>query len=162
MKEALLSTGLNFYPDVNNGDPNGVAQLVENCHETFRQHAAICYELKGIHLMTNIVVQRVLLHGNKATGVELTDGQRLTAFKEVIVSCGALRHPQLLKLSGIRPKSELFKYNIQQIAELPVGRQLHDHGFINIIWRLQNPDKDYAFGSPAFNKPEYAISNPMD
>ena len=136
MKEALLSTGLNFNPDVNNGDPNGVAQLVENWHETFRQHAAICCELKGIHVMTNIVVQRVLLHGNKATGVELTDGQRLTAFKEVIVNCGALRHPQLLKLSGIRPKSELFKYNIQQIAELPVGRQLHDHGFINIIWKL--------------------------
>lgn len=65
-------------------------------------------------------------------------------------------------LSGIRPKSELSKYNIKQVAELPVGQHLHDHGSINIIWKLKNPEKGYAFGSPAFNKPEYATSNPID
>ncbi len=147
---------------MNSGDPNGVARLVENWHEASRQHAAICYNLEGIHVMTNTVVERVLLEGNKATGVELTDGQRLTAFKEVIVSCGALRTPQLLMLSGIGPKSELSKYNIKQVAELPVGQHLHDHGSINIIWKLRNPEKGYAFGSPAFSKPEYATGNPMD
>lgn len=147
---------------MNSGDPNGVAQLVENWHEGSRQHAAICYKLEGIDVMTNTVVQRVLLEGNKATGVELTDGQRLTASKEVIVSCGALRTPQLLMLSGIGPKSELAKYNINQVAELPVGQHLHDHGSINIVWKLKNPDKGYAFGSPAFSKPEYATGNPMD
>ena len=91
IKEALLSTGLKFNPDMNSGDPNGVAQLVENWHEASRQHAAICYKLKGIHIMTNTVVERVLLEGNKATGVELTDGQRLTALKEII--CELWRPP---------------------------------------------------------------------
>lgn len=88
---------------MNSGDPNGVAQLVENWHEASRQHAAICYDLKGIHVMTNTVVERVLLQGNRTTGVALTDGQRLMASKEVILSCGALRTPQLLMLSGIDP-----------------------------------------------------------
>ena len=162
IKEALLSTGLNFNPDMNSGDPNGVAQLVENWHDASRQHAAICYNLKDIHVMTDTVVQRVLFEGNKSTGVELTDGQCLTASKEVIISCGALRTPQLLMLSGIGTKAELSKHNINQVAELPVGQHLHDHGSMNIVWKLKTPEKGYAFGSPAFNKPEYANGNPMD
>jgi len=147
---------------MNSGDPNGVAQLVENWHEASRQHAAICYDLKDVHVMTNAVVERIHVENGNATGVELTNDQLLTASKEVIISCGALRTPQLLMLSGIGPKSELSKYNIKQMAELPVGQHLHDHGSINIVWKLKNPDKGYAFGSPAFNKPEYATGNPMD
>lgn len=162
IKEALLSTGLKFNSDMNSGDPNGIAQLVENWHNASRQHAAICYNIRGVHVMTNTVVQRVCIEGNKATGVELTDGQYLTASKEVIISCGALRTPQLLMLSGIGPKSELSKHNIKQVAELPVGHHLHDHGSVNIVWKLKNPEKGYAFGSPAFNKPEYGTGNPMD
>ena len=162
VKEALLSTGLEFNPDMNSGDPNGVAQLVENWHEASRQHAAICYDLKGVHVLTNTIVERVRLENNKATGVELADGQLLTASKEVILSCGALRTPQILMLSGIGPNSELSKYNIKQVVELPVGQNLHDHGSINIVWKLKNPENGYAFGSPAFNKPEYGTGNPMD
>lgn len=162
VKEALLSTGLKFNPDMNSGDPNGVGQLVENWHKASRQHAAICYNLKSVSVMTNTVVERLLFEGNKSTGVELTDGRRFTANKEVIVSCGALRTPQLLMVSGIGPESELSKHNIKQVVELPVGQHLHDHGSINIVWKLKNPGKGYAFGSPAFNKPEYATGNPMD
>jgi choline dehydrogenase-like flavoprotein len=162
MNEALLSTGLKFNPDMNSGDPNGVAQLVENWHEASRQHAAICYKLDGVHIITDTVVQRVLFEGNKATGVELTDGQHLTASKEIIISCGALRTPQLLMLSGIGPKSELSKHNITQIADLPVGQHLHDHGSLNIVWKLKSPQNGYSFGSPAFNNPSYANGNPMD
>ena len=162
VKDALLSTGLEFNPDMNNGDPNGVAQLVENWHNASRQHAAICYDLKGVHVMTNTVVERVHVEGGQATGVELSDGQILTASNEVILSCGALRTPQLLMLSGIGPKSELSKFDIKQVVELPVGQNLQDHASINIIWKLKNPDNGYAFGSPAFNKAEYATGNPMD
>ena len=147
---------------MNNGDPNGVAQLVENWHNASRQHAAICYDIGRVHVKTNTVVQRVLLEGSKATGVELTDGQCLTASREVIVSCGALRTPQLLMLSGIGPKSELSKHDIKQVADLPVGQFLHDHGSVNLVWKLKNPEKGYAFGSPAFDKPEYGTGNPMD
>lgn len=147
---------------MNNGAPNGLAQLVESWHEGSRQHAAICYDLSGVHVKTDTVVQRVLFEGKRAIGVELLDGERLTAFKEVIISCGALRTPQLLMLSGIGIKSELSKQNIPQVAELPVGQNLHDHGSINMVWKLKNHEKGYAFGSPAFNKPEYANGNPMD
>lgn len=162
MKQALLSTGLQFNPDMNSGEPNGVAKLVENWHQASRQHAAICYDLHGVHVKTDTVVQRIIFEGKKAIGVELLDGERLTASKEVIISCGALRTPQLLMLSGIGTKFELSNHNIQQVAELPVGQYLHDHGSINMVWKLKNPEKGYTFGSPSFNKPEYANGNPMD
>lgn len=162
MKQALLSTGLEYNPDLNSGDPNGVAQLVENWHNASRQHAAICYNLHGVHVLTDTVVQRIVFEKKKAIAVELVDGQRLTASKEIILSCGALRTPQVLMLSGIGIKSELDKHNIKQVAELPVGQNLHDHGSINIVWKLKNPENGYAFGSPAFNRPEYGNGNPMD
>jgi len=162
VKEALLSTSLPLNSDMNNGSPNGVAKLVENWHEASRQHAAICYDLKGVHVKTNSVVSRSLFSGTRATGVELTSGQRFTATREVIVSCGAIRTPQILMLSGIGPAAELSKWSIPQIVDLPVGQNVHDHGSINIVWKLRNPAGPYAFGSPAFNKPEYATGNPLD
>ena len=162
VKEALLSADLEFNPDMNSGDPNGVGRLVENWHNASRQHAAICYDLEGVHVMKSTVVQRIIVEDKKATGVKLTDGQHLTAAREIIVSGGALRTPQLLMLSGIGPKSELSKFNITQVVELPVGHNLHDHGSMQIYWKLKNPEKGYAFGSHAFNKPEYLTGNPMD
>ncbi len=162
VRNALLSTGLQFNADVNSGHPNGVTKLVESWHNASRQHAAICYNLEGVHVMTNTVVQRVIIENSIAVGVELNDGRRLAAAKEVIVSCGALRTPQILMLSGIGPQTELSKFDIKQVVDLPVGQYLHDHGSVNIVWKLKNPDQGYAFGSPAFNKPEYGTGNPMD
>ena len=112
--------------------------------------------------MTNTTVERVLIEQSQATGVELSDGQVLKASKEVVLSCGALRTPQLLMLSGIGPKPELAKFDIKQVVELPVGRNLQDHGSVNIVWKLKHPNDGFAFGSLAFNKPEYATGNPMD
>ena len=147
---------------MNCGHPNGVSRLVENWHEASRQHAAICYSLDGVHVMTNTIVQRILVENGIAAGVELENGQRLRATREVIVSCGALRTPQILMLSGIGPRPELSEHGIAQVVDLPVGQNLHDHGSINIVWKLKNPEKGYAVGSPAFNKPEYMTGNPMD
>ncbi|EPE28940.1 FAD/NAD(P)-binding protein [Glarea lozoyensis ATCC 20868] len=162
VKEALLSTGAPFNSDMNDGAPNGLARLVENWHNASRQHAAICYSLDGVHVKTDTVVCRVLFDGKKTTGVELTSGQTLTATREVIISCGALRTPQLLMLSGIGPASEISRLSIAQVVDLPVGQNLHDHGSVNIAFKLKNPAAGYAVGSPLFNKPEYATGNPMD
>jgi choline dehydrogenase len=50
------------------------------------------------------------------------------ARKEVIISGGAFSTPQLLKLSGVGPKSELTKLNISVVVDLPgVGTNLQDN-----------------------------------
>jgi choline dehydrogenase len=51
-----------------------------------------------------------------------------TASREVIISGGAYNTPQILKLSGVGPASELAHFNIPLIADLPgVGSNLQDH-----------------------------------
>lgn len=86
----------------------------------------------------------------RATGVEFLDGQYLykaspksrgskgtpgsvTASREVIIAGGAYNSPQLLKLSGVGPKSELEKFKIPVVVDLPgVGTNLQDHYEINV------------------------------
>lgn len=41
---------------------------------------------------------------------------QVRARKEVIVSAGSIKTPQLLMLSGIGPKEELLKFNVRQIS----------------------------------------------
>jgi choline dehydrogenase len=53
---------------------------------------------------------------------------KVYANKEVIVSSGALKSPQVLMLSGIGPRSVLSEAGVDVIEDLPVGQNLQDHG----------------------------------
>lgn len=56
------------------------------------------------------------------------------ASKEVIVSAGAFNTPQLLKLSGVGPKSELESFDIPVVKDLPgVGGNMQDRYEIGIV-----------------------------
>lgn len=46
--------------------------------------------------------------------------------------------------------------------DLPVGENYHDKISATLFWKLRNPKKGYALGSPAFNKPEFLHGNPME
>ncbi|KAK1521417.1 GMC oxidoreductase [Colletotrichum paranaense] len=88
----------------------------------------------------------------KATGVEYLVGKslyradpratkedggvpgRVFASKEVIVSAGTFNTPQLLKLSGIGPASELESFNISVVKDLPgVGGNMQDRYEVGIV-----------------------------
>ncbi|GBP72185.1 Glucose dehydrogenase [Eumeta japonica] len=69
-----------------------------------------------------------------ATGAEiiLSTGEKIEvcANKEVIVSAGVFKSPQLLMLSGVGPREVLEKFDIPVVMENPkVGRNFHDHTF---------------------------------
>jgi len=72
------------------------------------------------------VVDRVLLDGDRATGVRLVGGEEIAA-REVIVCGGAYGSPSVLMRSGIGPAGELAALGIGCVADLPVGRGLRDH-----------------------------------
>jgi choline dehydrogenase len=58
---------------------------------------------------------------------------RVYARREVIISAGVFNTPQLLKLSGIGPRSELTSLNIPVVVDLPgVGARLQDDYEISI------------------------------
>lgn len=156
--------GLPNKADMNDGDPIGVSTAIENWRDAARQPAAAAYgmEAAGVKVLTEAVARRLVFDGTRVSGVELDSGTRVDAKEEVIVSCGAHRTPQLLMLSGIGPAKELQAHGISQLVELPVGQGLHDHTGVTMAHRLKEPEKGYAMGSPAFNKPEFMQGNPID
>lgn len=85
----------------------------------------------NLTVMTEALVEKVLVEDSKATGVKLSIGGKfitLKARKEVIVSGGAINSPQVLMLSGIGPKEHLLEKGIEPVLDLPgVGQNLQDH-----------------------------------
>ena len=80
----------------------------------------------------------------RAIGVELTvQGQGETsarARREVILAAGAIGSPQILQLSGVGEADFLQRLGIEPVHPLPgVGRNLHDHLQIRMVWKVQGP-----------------------
>ena len=88
----------------------------------------------NLTVLTGGHVNRVLLDGTRAVGVELggPDGVRqIHATREVIISAGAVSSPQILMLSGIGDPEQLRPLGLPVVVDLPqVGRNLSDHLYV--------------------------------
>lgn len=155
--------------DGNGGNTRGVGDLQENRKNGRREIAAQVYSLDGITVLTETLVEKVLLETTPkgalvATGIQLQNGTRIQGH-EVIVSAGAVRTPQILMLSGIGPADELAKFNIPVLLNQPhVGNNLADHGLFQHAWKLKDPSAGWALGSanPLFTEPQYGWGVPAD
>ena len=133
----LKGTGLKENNNANGGNPIGVAHLTENWHNGVRQPAGKAYGLKGVDVLTESTVRRIILQGTTAKGAELTSGRTIMAKREVIVSCGSIRTPQLLMLSGIGAAEELSRHGIKQLINAPeVGLNFHDHVCMALFYKV--------------------------
>lgn len=167
IKAAWAAAGVPFIEDMNDGDPIGVADMIENRLDGKRILAPLIYPLDGVDILPETLVKRIIVKDidgrTVATAVELADNEStiITACREVIVSAGSFRSPQILMLSGLGPKSELQKHGIDVILDIPdVGLHLHDHISVFQWWKLKNPENGLSIGSPAFNSPDYFKGNP--
>lgn len=97
--------------------------------------------LPNFHLITEAMVTRVNFKGTRAVGVEyVTHGKQATALaaKEVILSAGAFRSPQLLLLSGVGPAAVLSHFSIPVVAARDgVGRNLQDHLMTHVSYSAE-------------------------
>jgi choline dehydrogenase len=111
----------------------------------------------NLSIRTHALVSRVLLDAeNRATGIEYLGGAHLyaadpnsqiaipegklkvTAKREVILCAGTFNTPQLLKLSGIGPRTELDAHGIPVRVDLPgVGENLQDRYEISVVSRMR-------------------------
>ncbi|KAK4246248.1 GMC oxidoreductase [Corynascus novoguineensis] len=99
---------------------------------------------ENLVVYANALVTRILFDASKtASGVEFDYGGlllKMACRKEVIVSAGAFRSPQLLMLSGIGPRAILEQHGIRVVSDLAgVGQNLGDQVCAGISRRVSIP-----------------------
>ena len=167
LKAAWMAAGIQEITDESSGSPLGISEALESRSNGSRLIASEAYSLNGVEVMTETLVSRVLLEdkdGQKiATAVELADGTTYLAKREVILSAGAFRTPQVLLLSGIGPTTLLAQHGISQIVDAPqVGKNLFDHMGVTQYFRLRHPESGAGVGSPHWTDPKLQTGNPLD
>ncbi|XP_017775601.1 PREDICTED: glucose dehydrogenase [FAD, quinone]-like [Nicrophorus vespilloides] len=96
-----------------------------------------------LQVTTRARVTKILINPKtkRAYGVEVIKNRIkyvIRARKEVIVSAGTINSPHLLMLSGIGPKEDLEKVNINVIKDAKVGHNLQDHMAFSTLAFLVN------------------------
>ncbi|WP_338549744.1 choline dehydrogenase [Roseovarius phycicola] len=137
--EAGVQAGQGQSDDLNGHNPEGVARLDATKRNGRRCSAAVAHlrpalQRGNVTLLTRAMVQRIRVSGNRATGVEVSQGKEtfsVVAGREIILSGGAINSPQLLMLSGIGPADHLKEIGLEVAHDLPgVGRNLQDHASV--------------------------------
>ncbi|XP_058831439.1 glucose dehydrogenase [FAD, quinone]-like [Topomyia yanbarensis] len=126
------------YLDYNAGDLIGVSYLQAHTLHGRRATGGNAYlkdivDRPNLHIMTRSWVTKVLIdsHTKEAKGVQFVTGKRtytVKATREVILSAGAFESAKLLMLSGVGPSKQLQKHGIKVMQNLPVGKQVTEHG----------------------------------
>jgi choline dehydrogenase len=143
-----------------NEDFNGASQLGVGRYQLTQRNGVRCStasaylhpsrERANLHVFTDTLVLRLLLHGRRATGVSIQrHGRKETLFseREIILAAGAYGSPQILMLSGIGPADELAPLGIPAVVDLPVGTNLQDHPLLPMSY-LTDERSLFGAGSP--------------
>jgi len=143
---AGIELGFPANADFNGSARDGIGVIQNNRRGRFRSGAAQTYLARArkranVQIETHALGRRVLFEGKRAIGVEFSRGgqvKRVRARREVILSCGAVKSPHLLQLSGVGPAETLAAAGIPVLHELSgVGRDLRDHLFVRIAHRVR-------------------------
>lgn len=152
--EAAAQLGIPRNMDINGETQDGVCYYQLTQRNARRSSAAMAYVAPNegrpnLTVRTGAQVRRITVEGGRATGVELTDGTRLSATHEVLLSSGAIGSPRLLQLSGIGPADHLHDLGIDVILDQPqVGENLQDHLDLYCISELNGPHSYDRFAKP--------------
>jgi choline dehydrogenase len=161
LHEAWLAAGREAgYPetaDMNGFQQEGVGLMDMTVGGGRRCSAANAYlrpalRRSSLEVRTHAFATRILFEQRRAVGIQYRrgDSDRIArARREVIVSCGPINSPQLLKLSGLGPAQELAEHAIPQVHELPgVGENLQDHLEFYFQMASKEPITLYSAMSP--------------
>ncbi len=106
-------------------------------------HPALDRQNLTVVLETQVV--RLRSAGTRITGVDIVSNgreQSIRASREVVLSTGAIKTPQLLMLSGIGPEGTLKRLGVPRLQALEgVGSNFQDHLlFGGCMWEYVNPE----------------------
>jgi len=144
--EACGQAGLTVRDSLNGPVREGASAFHQNRLGRFRRGPGQTYlrlarGRGNLEVMTGMLAERVLFENGAAVGALLRGSSglvRVRARREVIVSCGAVRSPQLLQLSGIGPGALLRSLGIPVLIErAAVGANLRDHHSVRLTQRVR-------------------------
>jgi choline dehydrogenase len=94
-------------------------------------------------VVTDALVHRVLIDGDRCTGVEYHAGTQTVVAEcsgEVVLAAGAIGTPQVMLLSGIGPADHLRDQGVEVVGDLPgVGANLLDHPVCGVVYQSAQP-----------------------
>ena len=134
--QAARDEGYPILSDMNSDVTEGFGFYDINAGTGRRMSAATSYlepisKRRNLMVIPHAQVVKILIENNSANGVEFFwkgKFRQLFAGKEVVLSSGAIKTPQLLMLSGIGPENELEKLGIKVKLNSPkVGKTLQNH-----------------------------------
>ncbi len=103
----------------------------------------------NLHILPETTVRRVLFTGQRASGVEIESGERVSvigAAREIIISAGAVQSPKLLQLSGIGPGALLSAHGIPVVVDAPgVGQNLREHRYLSTEYEVKGGSLNHRF-----------------
>ena len=146
--DACAALGSPRVDDYNAGRYEGTFPLQYSTRRGLRSSSARGYlrparARSNLSVLSEAVATRVLLEGRRATGVEVEHAGRRIAVKarrEVILSAGPLKSPQLLELSGIGDGELLRTLGLPVVQHLPgVGENLRDHPNVRVTYECAKP-----------------------
>ena len=146
--EAAQTAGLDFTADYNGAMQEGVAIAQTAQWRGFRHSEARAYLTqtvfrRNLRILCNTSVERISFVGQRASGVVVNHRGRSSTIavrREVILSAGALRSPQLLLLSDVGPSDQLEALAIPVVANSPnVGANLQEHPVAALTWEVNAP-----------------------
>ncbi|MCX7280060.1 MAG: GMC family oxidoreductase N-terminal domain-containing protein [Alphaproteobacteria bacterium] len=144
--DAAEETGIPRSADPNTGDNEGSYYFHVNQKRGRRWSAARGFlrpalGRPNLRLETDVVADRVLFDGKRATGVRFKRGNEWVEARvksEVILCAGAIGSVQILQRSGVGPAQWLGELGVPVVhAAEGVGRNLQDHLQLRAMYRVQ-------------------------
>jgi choline dehydrogenase len=145
--QSAAQAGYPLTDDVNGYQQEGFGKFDRTTLAGRRHNAARAYlhpvmDRPNLTVRTGVLVQKIVLEGTRAIGVEIEHGgqQQIIEGGEIICCGGAINSPQLLQLSGIGPADLLRSLDIPVVQDLPgVGAALEDHAEVYVQYACTQP-----------------------
>lgn len=143
--DALRAHGCDAVPAADSRAPGGAGPFEVCVAGGERQSAAAGYLRplpRGMELVTEALVERVVFQGTRAVGVEVVRGGRREVVRadQTVLAAGAIGSPWLLLRSGVGQPDDLTRAGVRVVHELPgVGRNLQDHLSGGSVYACRQP-----------------------
>lgn len=139
-------TGMPVMDDMNGPKREGAAFFQHNRKGRFRAQPAQTYlrpamKRQNLRVEVEAFATRILFEGTRAVGVAYRQGGKdrvVRVRREVILSAGVFKTPQLLQLSGIGDPAHLQSIGVTPLVSRPaVGQNLRDHFLMTVVQRVK-------------------------